>query len=85
MGARPGSQYLLLSRDPAEGLVDGFNVLQTQCPRENRRGAGALKVLLTHYCAINSRSELTRLARRMARRMPLGSLTLVPATGHAGD
>jgi hypothetical protein len=79
IGARPGSQYLLLSRDPAEGLIEKFNVLQTACPRANVRDAGSLDILLTRYCAVNSRSELIRFARRMAHRLPLGSLTRVPA------
>lgn len=85
IGVRPGSQYLLLSRDPAKGLVDGFNVLQTQCPRGNVRDAGFLDSLMTRYCAVNSRSELAGLARRMAKLAPLGSLVLVPAEVEAID
>ncbi len=79
MGARPGSQYLLLSRGRADGLIESFNVLQTACPRANVRDGGSLDILLTRYCAVNSRSELVRLARRMAQRPPLGTLTRVPA------
>jgi len=78
IGAMPGSEYLLLSRDPGEGLVKKFNVLQTECPRGNVRDAGSLDILLTRYCAVNSRSEIERFARRMAQRPPLGTLTLMP-------
>jgi hypothetical protein len=78
IGARPGSQYLLLSRGPAEGLIEKFTVLQTACPRANVRDAGSLDILLTRYCAVNSRSELISLARRMAQRPPFGTLTRVP-------
>lgn len=78
IGARPGSEHLLLSRAPAEGLIDYFTLLQTECPRANVRDAGALDILLTRYCAVNSRTELIRLARRMARRPALGTLTHVP-------
>ena len=74
IGARPGSEYLLLSRNPAEGLIESFNVLQTACPRANIRDAGSLDIVLTRYCAVNSRSELIRFARRMAQRPPLGTL-----------
>ena len=77
IGARPGSEYVLLSRTPAEGLVESFTVLQTECPRANVRDAGALDILLTRYCAINSRAELVRLARRMAQRPPLGTIARV--------
>lgn len=77
IGARPGSEYLLLSRDPAQGLIERFDVLQSVCPRANVRDAGSLDILLTRYCAINSRSELRRLARRMAQRPPRGSLIRV--------
>ena len=76
IGARPGSEYLLLSREPGEGLIKNFSVLQTECPRANVRDAGSLDIVLTRYCAMNSRSELTRFARRMAKRPPLGTLTL---------
>jgi hypothetical protein len=89
IGARPGSEYLLLSRNPAEGLIEKFNVLQTSCPRANVRDAGSLDILLTRYCAVNSRGELIRLARRMAQRPPLGSLSRVSVDGErqedAGD
>jgi len=75
IGARPGSKYLLLSREPSEGVIGKFNVLQTKCPPANVRDAGSLDILLTRYCAINSRTELIRLARRMAQLPPLGTLT----------
>jgi hypothetical protein len=77
IGARPGSDYLLLSRGPADGLIERFNVLQAACPRANVRDAGSLDILLTRYCAVNSRNELIRLARRMAQRPPLGTLARV--------
>lgn len=85
IGAKPGSEYLLLSRGPTEGLIAEFNVLQTACPRANVRDAGLLDILLTRYCAINSRSELIRLARRMAQRPPLGTLTRVSVDGETGE
>jgi hypothetical protein len=84
IGARPGSEYLLLSRAPAEGMIEKFTVLQTACPRENVRDAGSLDILLTRYCAVNSRSELIRLARSMAKRPPLGTLSRVPAGDEDG-
>ena len=84
IGARPGSEYLLLSRAPADGLIEKFTVLQTACPRANVRDAGSLDILLTRYCAVNSRTELIRLARQMAKRPPLGTLTRVPANDENG-
>jgi hypothetical protein len=78
IGAVPGSDYLLLSRAPSDELVDAFHVLQTACPRASVRDAGSLDVLLTRYCTVNSRRDLSSLARRMARRPPLGTLTHVP-------
>lgn len=78
LGARPGSDYLLLSRAPAEGLVISFSVLQTECPSAHRRDAGPIDILRTDYCGIDSRKELIRLARRMAARTPLGTLSVVP-------
>ena len=79
IGARPGSEYLLLSRPPADGLIETFTVLQTACPRANVRDAGSLDILLTRYCSVKSRTELIRLARRMAQRPSLGTLTRVAA------
>ena len=84
IGARPGSEYLLLSRAPADGVIEKFTVLQTACPRANVRDAGSLDILLTRYCAINSRTELIRLARNMAKRPPLGTLTRVPTDDESG-
>lgn len=84
IGARPGSEYLLLSRAPADGVIEKFTVLQTACPRANVRDAGSLDILLTRYCAVNSRTELIRLARNMAKRPPLGTLTRVPADDENG-
>lgn len=79
IGARPGSDYLLLSRQPASGAISDFTVLQRQCPRRNLRDAGTVSILVTRYCAINSRAELRGLAKRMARLKPLGRLTFVEA------
>lgn len=81
-GGRPGSDYLLLARRPAPGIVVTFDVLQRECPRGHIRETPPLDILSTRYCAINSRRELTKLARRMASRPPLGRLTFVePAEG----
>lgn len=85
IGARPGSEYLLLSRAPGEGRVEAFEVLQRACPRANVRDAGSLDIVLTRYCVVNSREDLTRLARRMAQLPPLGTLTLAPADGESED
>jgi hypothetical protein len=85
IGARPGSEYLLLSRVSADGPIESFHVLQTACPRSNVRDAGSLDILLTRYCAINSRGELIRLARRMVQRPPLGTITHVPADDEMKD
>lgn len=78
IGARPGSEYLLLSREPADGIVDKFNVLQTDCPKANVRDADSLDTLLTRYCDIRSSKDLVELAHRMVERPPIGTLALVP-------
>jgi hypothetical protein len=77
MGVRPGSDYMLLSRPQGEGAIDRFSVLQAQCPRANVRDPGTLSILLTRYCAINTRADLLRLARRMAQRPPRATLSFV--------
>ena len=84
IGARPGSEYLLLSRAPADGVIEKFTVLQSECPRTNVRDAGSLDILITRYCAVNSRTELVRLARSMAKRSPLGTLSRVPDNDEDG-
>lgn len=76
LGARPGSDYLLLSRPHAEGRITTFSDLQTECPRGRMRNGDPLSILTTRYCAINSPTELLRLAQRMAQRPARGTLTL---------
>lgn len=76
-GARPGSDYLLLARRPAPGLIESFDVLQRECPADRRREGQELSILLTGYCAINTQDELIALARRMLLRPPLARLIFV--------
>jgi hypothetical protein len=78
-GARPGSDYLLLTRPQQSGAVEQFSVLQTECRRADVRDAGTLAILLTRYCAINSRADLLRLARHMAQRPARATLSRVEA------
>lgn len=74
-GFVPGSDYLLLAREPGgEDLVKAFTVLQSRCPRKSLREADGMDVWRTRYCAIESRAELLALARRMLREKPLGTL-----------
>ena len=80
IGARPGSDYLLLSRQPAPGTISDFTVLQRQCPKRNVRDAGNISILITRYCAINSGAELRNLAKRMTKLEPLGTLTFAGAS-----
>jgi hypothetical protein len=75
LGARPGSDYLLLARSAGAGAIDRFEVLQRRCPAAQMRGGPSLDILLTRYCAINSRSEMLAMARRMARLPALGVMT----------
>ncbi|MEM6899646.1 MAG: hypothetical protein AAF583_07755 [Pseudomonadota bacterium] len=77
IGARPGSDYILLARPSGDERIEKFEILQTKCPSSNVRDAGPLDILLTHYCAINSREALLGLAHRMEPRPPIGSLAWV--------
>lgn len=79
IGARPGSEYVLLARSPAEGPIEAFEVLQTRCPPSHVRDAGQLDILLTRYCALNTQADLVRLARQMAQLPAVGTLSLAPA------
>ena len=82
-GGRPGSDYLLLAREPVKGMVARFDVLQRKCPLRAIRDGGGIDILSTRYCAINSRSELVALAKAMARLKPLGTIAL--EKGEADD
>lgn len=75
VGAKPGSDYLLLSREPGEGPIRRFHVLQRRCPRERVRAGAPLDILTTRYCGINTQAEMAALARRMAKLPALGTLT----------
>ena len=80
MGFLPGSDYLLLSRDPKDDGIREFDVLQRVCPKAKVRTAGAIDSFLTEYCAINSRDDLVALAHSMAKRDRLGVLKWLGAS-----
>lgn len=66
MGARPGSDYILLARPAGAGVIERFEVLQRRCPARHVRDGPALDIILTRYCSINSQRGLLALARQMA-------------------
>ena len=78
-GTAPGSDYMLLARESAPDAIVKFTVLQRECPRGMVRDAGRMDIFGTAYCAVNSRAELVALARKMAKRRPLGNLELRPS------
>lgn len=78
VGVVPGSEYVLLARSPADGVIDDFDVLQRRCPPEFLRDAGTLDTLITRYCAVNCPADLERLAREMMQLPVLGKLSLEP-------
>ena len=76
-GTRPGSDYVLLSREPMDVLVDRFTVLQRRCPKEKMRGLdGQVDIASISYCSINSRGELLAFAKEMTQLAPQGELLL---------
>lgn len=84
-GMVPGSDYILLAREPRIAAVDSFRVLQRRCPR-GRILETSLDVWTTRYCPIDSRAELLSLARRMLRLPPLGTISHFPgSTGTEGE
>jgi hypothetical protein len=84
LGARPGSDYVLLSRKPEGGLIKRFDVLQRACPKAWVRKTESIDILLTDYCAVNSPSDLVALARKMAKLPPLASLIWVEGEKEGG-
>jgi hypothetical protein len=74
IGARPGSDYLLLRRTADGGIIGAFDVLQRDCPAGFRRKGPPLDIATTSYCAINTPQDLKLLARQMAKRPALGHL-----------
>lgn len=77
LGARPGSEYLLLARNRETGAIKSFEVLQRDCPAGYARGGASLDILITRYCSLSSRGDLIALAKRMAKRPALGTMTFV--------
>lgn len=73
-GTRPGSDYLLLARTPAEEIIKSFDVLQRECPLSARRTGLQMDIWRTDYCSINSRGALIAFAKAMARKPPLARL-----------
>ena len=76
-GSAPGSNYILLARKPEKGIIKAFDVLQRRCPANRRRKGESVEIWGTQYCAINSKTELVRLAREMAKLPPLAKLEFV--------
>jgi len=83
LGARPGSDYILLAHDKSDDMVKTYYVLQRACSRKNTRTGPEMDILSTRYCAVNSKRELIRMAKKMAKRPPLGKLVFV--TSEIGD
>lgn len=73
-GTVPGSDYVLLAREPKAEAIRGFRVLQRRCPR-GRILETSLDIWTTRYCAIDSRAELLALGRRMLLLPPLGTIS----------
>ena len=75
-GTLPGSDYVILAREPGEEIINEFAVLQRRCPDgAMREFEGSLDILLTDYCAINSRAALVALAIEMLELPPLGTIS----------
>ncbi len=75
LGARPGSDYLLMTSQVDGNTISQFQVLQVHCPEPNIRTGPNMDILVTRYCAINSKAELLTLAQEMAKLPPRGTLT----------
>lgn len=76
-GMVPGSDYVLLAREAKTSSVDQFRVLQQRCPAAWYRQGGSLDSWVTRYCAVNARTDLLALARRMLALPPRGVLSRV--------
>ena len=85
LGARPGSEYLLFARNREPGAIGRFDVLQQDCSTGRVRGGRSLDILITRYCSLSSRGALISLARRMAKRPALGTLTFVEGKSDEED
>ena len=85
-GMRTGSDYVLLAREAnGSGLIVEFRVLQQRCPRGMIRAVRGLDVWNTRYCAVESRTELVSLARRMLHFPAAGTIARVSEVERAGS
>ncbi|WP_162143728.1 hypothetical protein [Hellea balneolensis] len=57
IGARHGSDYILLARESEKKMSDNYLVLQRKCSRNNIRSGPNLDILKTDYCSINSKKD----------------------------
>ena len=74
-GTVPGSRYILLAREPGDGRVERFSILQSRCPEgAMRRLEGDFDVWRTSYCVINTREDLLALASAMVALPPMATI-----------
>ncbi|MGC1270343.1 MAG: hypothetical protein WA842_07090 [Croceibacterium sp.] len=85
-GIVPGSTYTLLARPVGDtGPIGRFDVLQQECRAAAMRRAAHLDIYSGAYCAINSRVDLLSLAKRMAKRAPIGTLERIAEPAETED
>lgn len=80
IGFTPGSDYIFLTRNSKAKPDDAYEVLNIECPKRYLRSAGSIDVFGAEYCAINSKSAMRRLAKRMAKQAPIGKLEYLENT-----
>ena len=85
LGTRPGSDYVLLARQPSEGLIKSFTVLQRDCPKSKVRTGPSMDTFRMDYCSINTPAELLELAKSMLMRPPLGTFEWVSKAPEAPE
>ena len=83
-GTLPGSEYMLLAREPDDDIITVFDVLQQRCPPRSWRDlAESFDIFRTGYCAINSQEDLLAMAKSMLAFPRMGTLEL--QTGPDGE
>jgi hypothetical protein len=83
VGARPGSDYVLLAREAGGGQIESFEMLQARCLKRMVRDKSRMDGLRADYCAVNSIADLRPLLRQSFRLPALGKFTLARREGEA--